>query len=259
MAAERTGYAAGAALTGVGGTFDLIFLGANPGKDPFGSGWFVFCLIVAIFGAVVVLLTCLGHFVSGWQRRVRIDPVTKQMYIAVTQKHLESLTSMDAQNESSGVLPHKSLVITPRRQGTFGVMSSDEPNYNGLIEVRVRAYVANHPDSASATLSTARATIQLDDYPMDLVETQVSQYAPRGGEIPDGYTYPPVVPTGETLEIECAFWTHTQGSPRGGWIQPHGGVIVGFTLIDLFGIETRFPKNIEFSVSHVLPGWELGN
>ena len=181
-----------------------------------------------VFGAAAVV----GAYFVAWDavksRRLRREPA-----------HVQTARS----------LPHKSLVITPRGMGTFAVMSSGEPHYRGLIEVRVRAYVANQSDSAPATLSTARAAIQLDNYPIDLVETHVGQFAPRGGEIPEGYTYPPVVQTGATLEIECVFFTHTQGSPAGGWIHPHGGVLVGFTLIDLFGVESRLPTNIEFSVS----------
>lgn len=168
-----------------------------------------------------------------------------------SRKNLKTPTSLQ-----TVLLQHKGLVITPRSMGTHGVMSSAEPNYRGLIEVRVRAYVANQPDSAPATLSTARAAIQLDKYPIDLVETHVGQHVPRGEDYPEGYSYPPVVQTGATLEIECIFFTHTQGSSGGGWIQPHGGVLVGFTLIDLFGVESRLPTDIEFSVSHVMPGWE---
>jgi len=260
VAETRIGYTAGSSVIVAGGVAGAYADYTNGSRTLLSDGWFRLSLGITVFGLVVLLITLVNHFVSASRERMHYDPQKRSLFIALTPKARRQVAELKGTPQVSkrtpDVLQHKSLVITPRSMGTFAVMCSDEPFYDGQIEVRVRAYVANQPDSASATLSTARAAIQLDEYPIELVETHVGQYAPRGGEIPEGYTYPPVVPTGATLEIECAFWTRTQRSPLGGWIQPHGGVIVGFTLIDLFGVETRLPTEVEFSVSHVLPGWE---
>ncbi len=79
----------------------------------------------------------------------------------------------------------------------------------GLIEVIVKCYAALPPDAAPVQLKSAEARIRLDATHVEVCEGQVSHWVNRFGGVemfPEGFSHPPLVPSGKSIELRCGFY-----------------------------------------------------
>ena len=270
MATERTGYSAGGALTGVGGTVVVIVAATSPkGYDLFNNGWFVLGLALAALGGAIVLLTAAGHALSESRKRVRYDPKSRSWFIG-TMRHIDRLdTSLPSGEgkEAGSEAPSRLLTVTIQNGiGTYAVMNAmGDPPQRRVADrsIFVRCYVALTAIARFGLhLLTANATIQLDDGAPRPVVGRICHYHLGGYPFPEGYSNPARARPGVLLDAECKFLTPAEhGSPDVGGCetQPHSVTVSNLTIVDEFGREHSAQGKVTLGVSYVArplpPGW----